>query len=653
LPPFHDIAGEPGTGYSQAPLYNRTAYFIGMSSSQSSPASSAAVSKAPFAADQQHRRWIWIVLLWAVVYVPGLWTPPLLDDADSVHAEAAREMLVRHEWSTLYIDGIRYLEKAPLLYWGMAASYKVFGVTDWAARLPLILGTLALSLATYSLGKRTLGQDAGFWAGIVITISVGPYLFTRILIPDMLIALWLTLGLDFFLRTLDEEPPSRLSCWGFAAAAALNVLTKGLIGIVFPAAIAGIYLILTGNVKHLRRMRVVSNTLVLLLIAAPWHIAAAIENPPAGQARGFLWFYFVNEHFLRYLGKRVPHDYDTVPLLVFWGLLFLWLFPWSAFLAQSLALVPHRWRKFRGPLTRKQSACLLYAIWAAVILLFFSFSTRQEYYAIPALPALALLIGGWLQDENDSPAGSSLRRAGRIGAAVLAVIGALVFATTVFLLAQSKTTAPDADLADLLKKNPSEYALAFGHIFDLTPRALGMFRLPLASFGIGLFVGTVMNLLYRRRNRALAANSALTIMMVVALFAVHQGLVMFSPILSSKKLADAVEQEFRPGDVIVSYGTYEDASTLNFYVRQPIHVVNTRTEGDMYYGSLFPDAPQIFDNDASFAALWKGPRRVFVWVEEDHIPPVIQQTGSYQLARSGGKLILMNRTWALPQPNSR
>ena len=124
---------------------------------------------------------------------------------------------------------------------------------------------------------------------------------------------------------------------------------------------------------------------------------------------------------------------------------------------------------------------------------------------------------------------------------------------------------------------------------------------------------------------------------------------MFSPILSSKKLADAVEQEFRPGDVMVSYGTYEDASTLNFYVQQPIHVVNTRTEGDMYYGSLFPDAPAIFDDDASLATLWHSPHRVFLWVEEGKIPSYIQQGDYYQLASSGGKLILMNRRWPVPR----
>ena len=120
------------------------------------------------------------MVLWAIVYIPGLVTPPLLDDADSVHAEAAREMLVRHEWSTLYIDGIRYLEKAPLMYWAMAASFKVFWSEATGRRdLPVILGVLALLLATYSLGKRTLGERAGFWAAVVLTVSIGPYLFTR------------------------------------------------------------------------------------------------------------------------------------------------------------------------------------------------------------------------------------------------------------------------------------------------------------------------------------------------------------------------------------------------------------------------------------------------------------------------------------------
>ena len=592
----------------------------------------------------RRNRWIWIVLLWAVIYIPGLFSPPLLDDADSTHAEAARELLVRHDWTTLYVDGVRYLEKAPLMYWGMAASYTIFGVNDWAARLPLILGVLALLLATYSLGKRTLGERAGFWAAIVLTVSVGPYIFTRFLIPDILIGLWLTLGFDFFLRTLEEQPPSLISCWGLAAVTGMNVLTKGLIGLVFPGLIIALYLLLTGNLRHLLRLRLLSSTLVMLAVAAPWHIAAAVKNPPAGQARGFLWFYFVNEHFLRYLGKRIPNDYGTVPLLIFWLLLLVWLFPWSAFVLQSLAKVPHRWSEWRGSMTPRQKAMLLYALWPAVILVFFSFSTRQEYYTIPALPALALLIGGWLQQEDTSPIDSRFRRSGRVGSIVLLVISTVMLVAALFLIAQGISAPAGGDLADLLKlKDANQYPLSFGHIFDLTPRALGLFRIPLAIFSGSLFVGTLLNLLYRRRGFAAAGNWALTIMMVFVLFAVHQGLVMFSPILSSKKLADAVEQEFRHGDVIVANGEYEAASTLNFYTGQPLHVVNGRSS-DLYYGSLFPDAPAIFEDDASLRTLWAGPQRVFLWTEEDTIPPFIKQSGSYQLARSGGKLILMNRT---------
>jgi 4-amino-4-deoxy-L-arabinose transferase-like glycosyltransferase len=593
------------------------------------------------------RRWIWIVLLWAIVYVPGLFSPPLLDDADSIHAEAARELVVRHNWTTLYIDGVRYLEKAPLLYWGMAASYMLFGAKDWAARLPLALGVLALLLITYSLGKRTLGERAGFWAAVVLAVSIGPYIFTRFIIPDLLVGLWLTLGMDFFLRTLDRKPPSILSCWGLAATSALNVLTKGLIGLVFPMAIIGLYLILTGNLKHLLRMRLISSSVVFLAVAAPWHIAAALENPAAGQSRGFLWFYFINEQFLRYLNKRIPPDYDTVPLVVFWLLTLLWLFPWSAFVFQSLSQVPHRWKDWRGGLNQKQQALLLYAVWAAVILVFFSFSTRQEYYAIPALPALALLIGGWLQQEDESSVTSASRRSGRIGSLVLAALSVATFAVAMFLLVQSKSIPSGSDLADLLKKNPDEYALALGHVFDLTPRALGLFREPLAIFSIALLVGTLLNLFYRRRGFAQAGNWVLTAMMVFVLFAIHQGLVKFSPILSSKNLADAIAQEYQPGDILVVNGTYEDASTLNFYLRQPIHIVNSRDEGNMYYGALFPDAPPIFEDDTSLQALWKGRDRVFLWVEEDKVPRFIQQDGSYRLARSGGKMILMNRT--LPQ----
>jgi len=235
-----------------------------------------------------------IFFLWAAIYVAGMFTPALLDDADTVHAEAAREMVQRHDWVTLYVNGIRYLEKAPLMYWGVATTYVLFGVHDWSTRLPLMLGILAWLLAAYALGRYAYGERGGFYSAIVLATALGPYLFTRFLIPDTLVGLWLILGFYFFLRSLEEYPPSRLTCWGLAATCGLNVLTKGLIGLVFPAAVIGLYLILTGNLRHLLRLRLVSSSLVFLVIAVPWHVLAALRNPDQGPIRGFLWFYFIN-----------------------------------------------------------------------------------------------------------------------------------------------------------------------------------------------------------------------------------------------------------------------------------------------------------------------------------------------------------------------
>ena len=146
----------------------------------------------------------------------------------------------------------------------------------------------------------------------MLASAVGPYIFTRFQIPDVIVGLWLTLGAFFFLRSLEEDPPSRLTCWGFAATCALNVLTKGLIGLIFPVAAIGLYLLLTGNLRHLLKLRLISSTLVFLSLAAPWHILAALRNPRQGAVRGFLWFYFVNEHFLRYVNKRVPPRVTTL-----------------------------------------------------------------------------------------------------------------------------------------------------------------------------------------------------------------------------------------------------------------------------------------------------------------------------------------------------
>src|SRR5260370_4285309 len=170
-----------------------------------------------------------ISLLCLPVSAPGLSTPPLQDDVDASHADAGREILVRHDWGTLHENNIRYLEKAPLPYSGTAIAIKLFGVHTWSAPLSLHLSVLLLAFLLYFFGRRFLTPQSGFWAAVVFLASCGPYLFTRILIPDVTVALSIGLALYLFLDRWQSEKPTLLSCWGIAAVIALNVLTKGLI----------------------------------------------------------------------------------------------------------------------------------------------------------------------------------------------------------------------------------------------------------------------------------------------------------------------------------------------------------------------------------------------------------------------------------------
>jgi 4-amino-4-deoxy-L-arabinose transferase-like glycosyltransferase len=596
-----------------------------------------------------------IVLVWAAVYVGSLFQPPLLDDADTVHAEAAREMaLVDHDWVTLHINnGFRYLEKAPLMYWATALSFKLFGVLDWSARLPIALGVLALLLVTYRLGRRVYGEEGGFYSALALATGFGPFIFTRILIPDMAVALWLALGFDFFLTTLDQadahEKISPWLCWGIAATMALNVLTKGLIGLVFPVGTMLIFLLVAGNLRHPLKLRPVSSFLLFLAIAAPWHVLAGLRNPAQGQARGFFWFYFVNEHFLRYLKKRYPEDYDTVPLWLFWGLNLLWLMPWTAFLLQALGRIPVRLPRLRAGLNSQQRGTLLFAIWMLLVLVFFSFSSRQEYYVIAGIPGLALLLGGWLARETTSTLESRERRSGRISSAVLMVIGMAASIFAVMMAVQARTPPQNYDISELLKKNPQDYELSFGHFLDLTPQAMGAFRVPLLVTGLALALGTALNWLLRRAQRTFAANLALAAMMVVILHEAHTGLVIFSPVLSSRVLADAVQARWRPGDVIEDNGDYEAASSVNYYTGQQMRILNGR-RNNIWYGSTFPDAAPVFDDDESFAKMWQSPQRIFLLTDEDSVPKYVQSTGSCRLAKWGGKLVLTNELRLCPVP---
>lgn len=617
-----------------------------------------------------------LAALWFALYSTfALLAPPLLDDADSVHAEVAREMVQRGDWVTLYANGIRYLEKAPLLYWSMAASFKIFGVKEAAARFPLALYAFALALVVEVFARKAFrSARAGLYAGCIVLTSFGIFIFTRILIPDVIVCLWLALSLYFFWITEQQQKPSLLPCIGFGAACALNVLTKGLIGLVFPVGTVFIYLLLTRGIgatwKRIRQLHLASAKVVFLAIAAPWHIFAGLANPSEGHpiglthaggywhvpeptlgnVHGWTWFYFMNEHVLRYLNLRVPRDYDTVPLVLFWGLCFIWLMPWSAFAIKGIFAAPWRnaWR--HKVMDDEGRTRLLLGISALLPIVFFSFSTRQEYYVLPAVPAIAILIANWLDDEAKQAEAyevpGALVTAGQRIATVLLVLGGILSLACLFFIATSKPPVGDVDLASLLKQNPGEYALSFGHFLDLNAQAMGAFRGPLLLTAFSFFVGTLANWLLRREYKPHAGNQALLAMSFFFLIAAHVGLQRFAPVLGSYRLAKAVEKEIRPTNLVVINDEYEGGSTLGFYLQRPhqgmndqIHILHGHS-ANLWYGSFFTDAPKIFEDDESMKRKWHGPERIFMWTTPEKLPEYCKP--AYVIAEGGGKEIVSN-----------
>ncbi|HWB32735.1 MAG TPA: phospholipid carrier-dependent glycosyltransferase, partial [Acidobacteriaceae bacterium] len=575
--------------------------------------------------------------------------------------------------------------------------------------IPLALSVLALAFCVEAFARRAFrSTHAGLYAALVLLSSPGIFLFTRILLPDAMLCLWIALALYCFWlaeQRLEKSESTSWLCYGFAACCALGVLTKGFIGVVFPAGIVVLYLLLSrglrGAVHRLLRLHPFSSTGIFFLLAAPWHLLAAWQNPTRGypgsvtftlhpalgashffvplptqsNVHGWAWFYFINEQVLRYLNARVPRDYDTVPLWLFWGLCLLWLMPWSAFIfhaisrALSVLSADCRQRLRMHALDECERSQLLLLIWALTPLIFFSFSTRQEYYVLPSLPPLGVLVAGWLAFRAPTKGEAEVHRRTnlRCTAAVLA-FGTIFAIAAVYFVIHSRTPAPNTDLASLLSQNPGDYALSMGHFLDLDARALALFRLPLLLAAAGLFLGPLASYLLRRRARPHAATLALAAGAFGFLLAAHLGLQTFAPVLSSAQLAKSIASQVQPGDLIVIHQEYEFGSTLGFYLQRPayaftdmgrtpvdpIHILTepkyhgTRDYGrssNLWYGSFFPDAPAIFETERSLAAKWRGPQRVFLWQDlGDQPAPLPKLPGPvYILARSGGKEIVSNQ----------
>jgi len=559
-----------------------------------------------------------------------------MDDVDAVQAQIARSMLASGDYVTARLDGVPYLEKSPLVYWLMASSYRIFGVHDWSARLPLALGVLLLCWITYRFARWAFDETAAIYAGLALASCIGLFLFTRILIPDALLTFTTTGAIWAWLRLLDpEEEPRRVHAIGLGVCFGLGLLLKGLIAVVFPALAGFAYVACTRQLLALnawKRLHVFTAGAIAFLIAGPWHVLATLHNPPyfafslhsgPGEYRGFFWFYFFNEHLLRFLNLRYPRDYNTVPRALFWLLNLVWLFPWSAFLPAAARL------SYR-PSTRAGRARLMALCWIAVVMIFFSFSTTQEYYSMPIYPALALLVGSALASENTRVC------AGMRGLQVTFGVLFVGLATLLLLVWHTPVTG---DISQALVQHPELYTLSLGHFGDLTLTAFAYLKLPLVLAALAFAIGC-LGLMFTRRNVGKIAT--LTIAMIVFFQAARVALVRFDGYLGSYPLAKALEKS--PPGQLIEADAYYAFSSVFFYTNRSALLLNGRRD-NLEYGSYAPGSPKVFIDDQKFQSLWSKPGRYYLLAYGSDVPRLKELVGDSSLhvvARNADNYLLTN-----------
>ena len=643
-------------------------------------------------------------LLWLVIFFASLFAPPLLDDADASHASAARHMALSGDFVTLQIDGIRYLEKAPLPYWLVALSYRLFGFNTFATHLPQAVGVLLLALLGYHWAARAFNPRTAFYTGLGILTSAGVFLFTRVFIPEVLLSLLLATALYLFLRTLELTPiekavistglrPAKaavISTEGSAqrsrsgetpafapaylsgsptahwrpfamwATLALAVLTKGLVALVFFFGATLLYLALTNDLRRIPALKPLSGALVLLAIAAPWHILAGLRNTGGLNGHGFFWFYFINEHVLRFLGRRFPRDYNKLPGYLFWSLHIVWLFPWSLFVPTGVLLALRRLRPPHGPIlprlralsTTRGRTTLLLTVYTLLILVFFSLSTNQEYYTFPAyLPLLLLIAAALTRAEQTFSADRAARACITFAHATLTVVGALAAIALLVGLWQSRSLPFNPDIGSLLAhRNVGDYTLSMSHFFDLTGPSFAALRLPSLLAAFALATGPAFAWLSRQQRRHVAATVSIALFSTVFLIAAHLALNRFGTMLSSKNFADTIHRleathAVAPDTQLLLFGDQSYGSSIPFYLGRQVLLVDGRTSS-MLFGSTFPDAPRIFLSARDLTRTWgTGPRKLlFVPLERrDDFDRLNLVSRSILLKETAGKALYTDR----------
>ncbi|HZE10668.1 MAG TPA: phospholipid carrier-dependent glycosyltransferase [Burkholderiales bacterium] len=485
------------------------------------------------------------------------------------YAEIPREMVASGDWLTPRLNGYKYFEKPPLQYWATAASFRAFGVNEWAARLwPGLTGFLGVLLVFWA-GNRLFGPPAGL-LGAAVTASSALYAIVgHLLTLDMALSFFMSASVFAFALAQREPEEARRRRWMLVAwaAAALAVLTKGLAGVVLPIGAVGAYVLLERDWKLLSRLYLVRGGLLFLAIAAPWFVMVSLANPE------FPRFFFIHEHFERFLTKE--HD-RYQPVWYFLPVLLLGVVPWVLSLFPALRSA---WTRTAAPGFQARRFLL---VWCAVVFVFFSVSSSKLLaYILPLFPALALLMGDYL------------RSAGRGVLLAQAVLAAVLGAALAAAAPQAPAYASEAVPSSLLE----------GYVPWIV------------ASGLALTAGGVIAAVLAARARRAPAVLCLACGGLVLAQTALSGHESLAPSLSAYHIVHNIRDRLKPDTPFYVVETFDH--TLLFYLERKVTMVSVMDELAVPVGreprDFLPDA-------AAFARAWEADREPLAMFNANDLP---------------------------------
>jgi 4-amino-4-deoxy-L-arabinose transferase-like glycosyltransferase len=567
----------------------------------------------------------WIMIISLPFYFFELGSPGL-SDSEAMYPEVAREMRSTNDWITPHLNGTPHLDKPPLLYWLIGISHTVFGETETAARIWTAACSWTIIFLVWATGNIIYGKRAAWLSSLIYATSIGQYIFSRASRPDMLLCFWISLAIFMYVRACrDDDIMQGPWIWGMAGVLGLAGLTKGLVGLGLPAGIICAHAIISGRIRDFISWKTVGLLFVTLLIFLPWHILISRDNP------GFLYHYFIREHIERFSGQRFPVD-EFLSLPVFLGLTFLWTFPWTFLLPLAVARCLKRMRE-----GGRKAADLLPCVWAGIVIGLFSASgSRLEYYALPAMPAFAMLAGKlWDEAMLGEFPGSRRQMAVSVGLlSCLLCIGALAANE---VLGSSKET--------LFRLIQDSWQESGWKAYEYQVAILETMRLPALVVLIYAAVASCGALAALAVSRTRLACGLLAGMMAPIFFMVHWGFLVMEPYHSARAAAEALSR-YGPPELIVVQEPHEYMwiGGITYYTKFMVDVLKD-PKYDNAAGHRREPKDRFIDRE-SIAGLFNAKEKIAFVVQDDAWQDmVIRGSGDRLdlLGRFGNRILLVGR----------